>query len=46
MKSIAHSLQIFWKVYKEASRDYFAPILVLWNADVNGKPHKHGRRQP
>lgn len=31
MKNLARALHYCWHVYKEASREYFSPLLVLWN---------------
>lgn len=45
MKNLAHVLRFCWKAYKEASRDYFAPLLVLWNGAVNGKTRESGHHR-
>lgn len=39
MTKLAKVLRYCWNMYKQASREYFAPIMVLWNG-VNGRVHK------
>lgn len=41
MKNLARALRHCWKVYKEASREYFAPFLVLWNGNINERRQPH-----
>lgn len=39
MKNLASALRYCWAAYKEASREYFSPLLVLWNGvKVHRKP--------
>lgn len=33
MKNLAHALLYCWRAYKEASHEYFSPLLVLWNGE-------------
>lgn len=41
MKNLARALHHCWKVYKKASCDYFAPLLVLWEGSVGGKVNEN-----
>lgn len=46
MKNLAHAIRYCWRAYKQARREYFAPLLMLWNGFIERRHFQAATARP